>query len=682
MFKAERLIKRQARASDIDSVKVRKKELHIKDKDVELLTRCEHLWMNFDEFREQRRRGNRFYDGDQWGDLITVNGKTMTYREYLSSTGNVVIQTNQIKNRVDTIVGVMVKEKSEPVCHAIDRDEQTYGEIMTNALQANCIKNIMPELYIKWMKDLCNGGLSVSYESYDDHSGPERRLDSWTQYVNPNRIFFDGDCVDPRMWDLSIIGCVRYGSREDICAQFVKSPSDYESLKKIYPNQFSVVRSERVGDVNDKIEDKRLTFMDSSDPALCYYVEVWTKESTPRIRLNDTNEGTEEIIDADDRAYRAQIKAENERRKKLAQQLGWDEDSVPYIIGDGYGSDENERSGFFVDTYWYCRFLAPDGTILWEGESPYANKAHPFSLCVFSYIDGHIVGYTHDAIDHNMAMNRAFITNEWLTRTQAKGVTVVPKAIVPADVSYEDFARSWTAIDDLVFIDLKPGQEGLMPKTFYGAAQNYNVAQLIGTIQNLMESGSPVNGALQGKAPSSGTSGTLYAQMTTNAATPVAALMEQFHNFVIAVLNKKMKNIALFYDAGRFEKIAGQSESLIDPESLNLNEVGDLEYDLRIVESADTPVFREMQENDLLLFLQAGFISFEEYLEASGKPYVGRLLQKRQARQAEMEAMQQEGIEPTQQTGMPVGAAPEAVPVPEAPAAAEGPLQRLPVGLE
>ena len=543
MFKAERLIKRSVSAAEMDSVRSRKKELNVKEKDVALLHRCQNIWTNnFDEFRQQRARGNRFYDGDQWADIITVNGKSMTYREYLMQTGNVVIQTNQIKNRVDTIVGVMVKERNEPVCHAIDRDEQPYGELVTTGLQANCDKNVMPELYIKWLKDVCNGGLAISYESYDDYSGPNRRLDSWTKYVNPNMFFCDGDAVDPRFWDFSIIGRYFYGSFEDICARFVKKPSDYKILKDIYSSQSSLFREEESREFTDKFEDDNLIFMRSSDPTRCYVCEVWTKETRGMIRLHDTNSGTEEIIDADDKEYRKQVKAENERRKRLAEMTPqWGDADIPYIIGDGYGKDESERNGFFIDTYWYCRFLAPDGTILWEGESPYADRSHPFNLCIFSYIDGKIVGYTHDAIDHNMAMNRAFITNEWLVRTQAKGVTVVPKAIVPKDVSYEDFAKSWTAIDDLVFIDMKPGMEKLMPQTFYGAAQNYNVAQLIGTIQSLMDNGSPVNGALQGNSPSAGTSGTLYAQMTVNSATPIAALMEQFHDFVLSVLNKKMK---------------------------------------------------------------------------------------------------------------------------------------------
>lgn len=649
----------------MDSVKLRRKKIREKGKDVDLLLRCQRIWQKLDDMRIQRARGHRFYDGDQWADLITVNGKTMTYRDYLMSTGNVVVQTNQIKNRVDTIIGVMVRERNEPVCHAIDRDEQPYGEVMTEALQANCDKNIMPELYMKWLKDVCIGGLAVSYESWDDIHGPNRRLDSWSQYINPNYAFFDGEAADPRFWDFSIVGRFYYGSFEDICAQFARKPSDYDILKDIYGDQSDVFKNEDDRRFEERFEDGDLMFMHSDDPARCYVCEVWTKETRPCIRLHDTNAGTEEIIDFVDYEYRSAIKAENERRKTLAKAAGWEDGDVPYIIGDGYGADEEERNGFFNDTYWHCCFLAPDGTILWEGESPYADRNHPFNFCIFSYIDGHIVGYMNDAIDHNIAMNRAVVLHDWLVRSQAKGVTLIPRKML-GNMKELDFARAWTSVDDLVFADIKTGDQ--LPVQYNGVAQTFDVSALLATYQRLMDSGSPVNSSLQGKTPNSGTSGTLYAQMSNNAATPIASLMEQFHDFVKNLLYKKMKNIAMFYDSERLRKIAGRIDSIFDASQLALNEIKDIEYDLRIKESANTPVFREMQEQDLLLFLQAGFITFDEYLENSSKPYVDKILQKRQARQAEMEA--------AQQAGEPVGTVPEAVPGPGPAAAPAGTVQQ------
>ena len=667
MIKAEHLNKINYSLSEMDSVKSRKKELRFKGRDSDLLARCESVWQNLEDFRQQRARSRRFCYGDQWGDLITVNGKTMTYREYLMNTGNVVIQANQVKNRVETIVGQMVKEQMEPVCHAIDRDEQQYGEVMTSAVQANCAKNQLMELKKLWMREVNLGGMAVAYESFDDCSGPDRTTDSWTQFINPNLFFFESESVDPRFWDATLVGRIFYGAYEDICARFARNPKDYDSLRTIYHNQSVAFRREESREVTERFDEGDLVFMRSSDPTKCFVCEVWTKETRPRIRLWDKNNATEEIIDADDSAYRKEIREENKRREALARKSGWDTGEIPFIVGDGYGVDEEEKNGFFMDTFWYCRFLAPDGTILWEGESPYADRCHPFSVCMFPFVDGKLVGYMNDAIDYNLAMNRAVVLHDWLLRSQAKGVTVVPKAIL-GDLSPEEFARSWTSIDDLVFADIDETKKDLFPKVFNGISQTFDVSSLIATYSRMMEMGTPVNAALQGKTPTSGTSGSLYAQMTTNASTPIAALMDSFNKFVEALLNKKMKNIAMFYDTERFRKIAGQIDGVFDNENVNLNEVGNLEYDLRIKESSETPVFRAVINQDAKEFLLNGLISFEEYLEIADVPYADKILQGRQARQAEMEAAQAQA---DVVQGAPVEVAPEQ-PQPEAQGIAPG----------
>ena len=652
MIKANHLYIRKHSLADMNTVKARRKELRFKGQDADMLRRCNDVWNNFAEFRELRARSVRFCYGDQWGDIIMVNGKAKTYREYLMETGNVVIQTNQIKNRVETIVGQMVRDQMEPVCHAIDRDEQQYGEVMTAAVQANCNKNELMKLKKLWMRELNLGGLAVAYESFDEHTGPNHNADSWTSFINPNTYFSESESVDPRKWDESLVGRFFYGSFEDICAKFGRSPHDYDVLRQIYANQSVVFRRTDAINEGEKFEDGQIAFMRSADPSRCYVCEVWTKESRPRIRLWDQNAGYEEVIEADDNVYRNQVREENERRRQMAAAKGINPADVPYIVGDGFGADEDERNGFFMDTFWYCRFLAPDGTILWEGESPFADRSHPFSVCMFPFVDGKLTGYMNDAIDHNLAMNRAVVLHDWLLRAQQKGLTVVPKSIL-GDVSPEQFAKSWSSIDDILVLDIDESKKDLFPKVFHGPGQTFDVGALLATYSKLMDQGTPVNAALQGKTPNSGTSGTLYAQMTNNASTPIAALMDEFNKFIENVLNKKMKNICMFYTPDRFKKIAGQIDGIFDNPNLNLNEVGDLEYDLTIKESSNTPVSRAMVNQDAKEFVMGGLIDFDEYLEIADVPYADKILQGRQARRAELKAAQ---------GGMPAGALPAAAP--------------------
>lgn len=624
MIAAKNLI-RKVPVAKMNSVSERQSIIG-KERDTALLDRCEQCWLNLSDFREQGDRAVEFTYGDQWADKIRVNGVVMTQREYAQKMGNIVLQTNQIKNKVDTIVGVLVKEKNEPVCNARDRDEQQYGEIMTNALQANCNKNKMDNLYIKFMKDLCIRGLAVSKESYEYRNG---RLDSWTDYCEPNCLFFDSEMSDPRFGDISLIGQFYDMPFEQLTARFVKTKEDYSLLHEIYGAQADRFRMTSMEQMTDRRDNESQVFRTPYDLSRCRIFEVWTHETKPRIRLHDFNEGSIEIIDADDHVAISEYKAENRRRKALAKKVGMSMEETPFI--------EDE---FFIDEFWYCRILAVDGTIIWEGESPYADRQHPFSLVATPMVSGRIAGYMNDAIDHNIAINRAIILQDWLIRRQAKGIPVVPEKIVPGH-NKEAFAKAWSSLDQIAFVDIKPGDEGLFPKIISGNQTNFNASELIATYRSLMEESTAVSGAIQGKTPYAGTSGTLYAQQTQNSSTPIAALLTQFHSFLEDLHTKKMKNIALFYTTDRFASIVGDLDGVFGNANLKLNEVGDIECDLAIKESTETPVYRAIINDDAKEFLMKGLISFEEYLEIADVPYADKILQKRQARQAEVDAAKQ-----------------------------------------
>jgi hypothetical protein len=624
MIKQSRRNPRKNTIADMDSVKYRHTKLGLdKETDPQLLIRCETLWNNLYEYREQRARAMRFTYGDQWSDYITVNGKTMTQREYVTMQGNVALQSNQIATKVNTIAGLLVKEANEPVCNARDRKEQQYGELVTTGLHANCNKNKMNILYINAMEEFIIGGLGIMRESYDWRNG---RKDSWTDLVNPNYFFFDSTMKDPRFWDASLIGEIHDVTFTELCSKFVTSESDYDILKEIYTNESSVFVDNDTVDATKKHDLSTLNFRTPIDRSLCRVFEVWTKEARPRIRIHDTSRGTLEKINADDSEARKWIKETNESRKMLAKQAGWKE--APLI-----------ETEFFIDTYWYCKFLAPDGSVLWEGESDYPDRMHPYSICATPFTDGRITGYITDAIDHNMAINRAITLQDWITRAQVKGVTMVPKAIVPDDMSYEDFASQWTSIDGLIFYEAKPGVPA--PQVFHGTAVNFDAAKLVDMYKRLMSDSTATSDALQGKTPYSGTSASLYAQMTANSSTPIASLMAKFHSFMEDVSIKKAKNIATFYDIQRWESIAGSIGGIFDAENLNLNEVADLEFDLSIKESTETPVYRMISNDYLMQFFQAGAISIEDLLEFGTFPFADKMLQNIQARKAEMQAAEQ-----------------------------------------
>ena len=633
MERSNKLIKKRLGNPELDSVGYRTRQLNTRKKDIRILQRARNAWENMAEFREQRARGMRFTYGDQWGDYVTVwvkgEKKTMTMREYLCREGNIPQQTNQIKSMVNTIVGVLIKEQNEPVCNAIDRNEQQYGELLTKGLQANNNKNRINMLTKLCTKDFIIGGLGMLHESYGYRDGDRRREDSWTKYIDPNYAILETTLRDPRFWDITMVGCWYRMPFQMLAAQFAgRNGIDYQTLKNIYGDGSSIFNEGDAIELTDTNDLRNLEFMQPVRLDECCVAEIWTLETKERIRLHDYNEGTIEVIDADDNEMLRQIEAINKERKALGKASGWKDDEIPLI--------EKE---YFIDQFWYCRMLAPDGTILWEEESPYPDRSHPFTIMATPFIDGRICGYIIDAIDHQMAINRAVVLQDWIVRNQIKGFVMIPQQLVPDDMENEEFVQNALNLDNFFFYDADKAR-GLKPEVFHAGAISFDAGNYITQLKQLMESSTAVSGAIQGKSPYSGTSAALYAQQTLNSSTPIASLLADIRAFMEDAAVKKAKNIAAFYDEKRWEQIAGSLDGIFDNANLKLNDIADLEFDVIIKESAETPVYRAIANDYLLQFFQQGAITLEELLQNGTFPFADKLLQSRQARQAEIEAAQ------------------------------------------
>lgn len=626
LFVMDIIRKRNKTPRRSDSVNYRKHFLGQEEYDTQLLYHCYHLWNNLEGFRERRARALRWIDGDQWGDVITVKNKTMLERDYITSQGNVALQANQLKRLVETIAGGYVKQQNEPVCKARAREEQVYGELMSTCLQANWQLNDMPIMIDSAIKEVLGGGLAAVHESYEYRNG---ELDTWTDSCHPNYIFFDSTMKDPRYYDMELIGEIHDISFGRFCEKFAQSPEDIEKFARWYADASSPMYASLTEDINDKHNTEEMTFFTPKDRNLCRVYEIWRKESRDRYRVHDENTGELYIINADDHDSIKAINAENARRKALAAQQGWGEDEIPLI---------HYKENFFVDTYWYGRFMTPQGYILWEGESPYTNRKCPYTIIILPMTDGKIVSYISDAIDQNRYINRMLTLYDWMQRAGLKGVTYVPKNSIPDDMTDEEFAEQLTSIDGIVFYE--PRKDGVKPETFYGHTGTINLAEIVRMMKELMESGTSVSAAIRGEQPKSGTAAALYAQQTENSATPLASLMMRFGVFVRNIAKLKLNNIQQFYTPERYEQIAGQISQLVNTSSINYRLAGNLEYDLSVVQSTATPTFRAFKTDVLMQFAQAGFIPPRFVFEFGDIPGADEILQRLDAMQQESQDQQ------------------------------------------
>lgn len=607
---------KKSKTPEADTVALRHEEVGNK-KNRELLEMCSREWENLYLMRQERERNLRFSYGDQWGDLVSYKGRTMTERDYMMAEGNVPLSNRLVRRIVTAVVGARLKAKSEPMCIARDPDRQREGEMMSMTLQCNWQTTKMAEILTPQFEDFLHGGIAVARETYEYRNG---LLDSWTDIVNPNYVFFSSRMKDARHDDITMIGEIHDVSFNELCTKFGHSKEEYKRLKEIYLAQNSRYASDITIDPNDKNKTKTLNFYTPNDTSLCRVFEVWTQEMKPRYRCHDWLSG--ELYKVEEEDYEA-IRQENLARIKQAKDNGLTLEETPLI--------EVEH---FFDTYWYYQFLSPEGDILAEGETPYAHKSHPYSIKLFPFVNGEIHPYIGDVIDQQKYINRLTTLDYFVTRSTAKGVLMVPANAIPDDMSPEEFAEQWESSDGVIIYTPKPGVP--MPQQIANKSTNIGLHEMINLQLRMMEDVSGVHGAAQGKDPNSGTSARLYAQQTENANTMILPVIQSYDDFVLRIATKKAKTIQQYYDEPRMISIAGKQYSGI--KTYDPIKARDLEYTLSIIESAATPVNRMIINSDLKEYWARGAISLEMLLQCGEFPYSDALLQALRAAKEQAEA--------------------------------------------
>lgn len=611
-------------ADGIDSVK--RDKLHNSQRAYDVLAMAQTYWSNMDDFRRERERNKRYTYGDQWDDTITVDGCRMTEGEYIQKQGNVPLKNNLIRRLVRNVIGVYRSQSKEPVCNARDRDEQKLGETMSTVLQYNMQLNRMNELYARTMEEYMVGAFVVHRKWYGWRND---KLDCWTDYVNPNRFFVDTNMRDFRGWDVTCCGEIHDISFGDLLGQFAQTPSDYERLANIYRaanNMRGFVSARASFGVSTRRKD--IDFLLNTDESLCRVIEVWRKETKPRYRCHDYNNGDVFKIDVNDK--KALVDDVNQQRLEQGLSLGMAKEDIPLV-----------KAEWFVDSYWYYYYLTPFGDILAEGETPYAHKSHPYVFKAYPFIDGEIHSFVSDVIDQQRYANRLVTLYDWIMRASAKGVLLVPDECL-GDQSPEDFADAWTRFNGVVLYHAKPGVPA--PTQVANNSTNIGISELLNLQLKFFEDISGVHGALQGRQGTTGTSGTLYAQQAQNATTSLLDLLDSFSQFVVDAAYKDVKNIQQFYDQKRTFNIAGRQATQIeyDPEKIR-----DTEFDLSIVESTATPVYRQIANDYLVQFWQSGQITLQQLLEVGDFTFADQLLQSIKSQQQQMQQGQTpEGVPP------------------------------------
>lgn len=215
----------------------------------------------------------------------------------------------------------------------------------------------------------------------------------------------------------------------------------------------------------------------------------------------------------------------------------------------------------------------------------------------------------------------------------------------------EDIAEEWGKFDGIVYYKPKPGVA--VPQQIANNSTQIGITELLNLQLKFFEDISGVNGALQGKPGYANQSAALYNQQTQNATTSLLDLLDSFSYFVKDGAIKDVKNMQQFYDTKRIFNIVGKNAWVeYDPKTIR-----DVDFDLSIVESTNTPAFRQMANDILMQLWQSQAISVEQLLEHGDFPFADDLLQSIRSQKEQLEQGQvPEAMSPQLQQQVQAGA--------------------------
>lgn len=591
----------------------------------DILMEAQYHWDAMHRFREDRERNRRYTYGDQWKDLVTIDGRTMTEEQYIREQGRVPLKNNLIRRLVRNVVGSYEKQDKEPTCVARTRDKQRLGEDMSVMLQCNMQLNKMRGINARSMEEFLISGLVV-HRIW--HGWKKNMLDVWTDVVSANDFFIDHSMRDIRGWDVRCLGMVHDVDFGELCSRFAHSARDYSILRQMYAGSHDRSALSDTCESFGYSREREYDFLMAEDRGKCRVIEVWRKETKPRYRCHDPNAGEVFLVEIED--YYDLVEKVNQERMERGLAMGMDAEQIPLIEAE-----------WCTDDYWYYYFLSPFGDILDEGESPYSHHEHPFVFKAYPFIDGEIHSFVADTIDQQRLTNRLVMSYLWIMEASSKGLLLVPEESI-GRMSLEEIADEWTRFNGVVAIKTKNGVP--LPQQVSSNSTNIGISELLNTQLKFFEDISGVNGALQGKPGYSGTSGALYAQQTENASTSLLDVLETFSDFIRDCADKTVQLMIQYYDDGREFNITGHRGVVV----YQRNKQGSISYDISIAESTTTPSYRYWLNDFLKELWASGQLPVEYLLEFGSFPGSDELLERLKSDSAQQQEMaeQQGGAMP------------------------------------
>lgn len=593
-------------------------------KGMDLLVEAERCYDSLYMFRKQRERNRKYYRGDQWGDYVTVNGKRMTEREYIEMQGKPALKQNLIRPQVKNVLGQFRSNPFKSTIVARNRADQMASEMMNVALESSYAMNDGKERDARMLEEFLISGAGIYHTSYSFDTDRQRPIPKF-RAIDINRFFQTPNSTDLCGEDIDFIGDFMDLPLDEVISLYAGgSKAKAKRIREIY-SDYTAYKYDAEQQLS-KQNNNNLSFSVNAKNNLCRVVRICKLEARWMLEVHDYLDASYEIRDIGDEIL---IEAENIARQQMAEEQGVE---VPLI--------EYERKYVRLWKYYH---LSPHGHIFYEAENPYEHKNHPYVVKFYPMLDGEAWSMVNDMIDQQKMINRMIILYDFIVSASAKGVLLVPEDSIPDDMDIEDFAEEWTRYNGVIKIKSKPGAQ--IPQQISTNMVNIGLTDMINMQVKFMQDIGGVHGAIQGKAPSSGTPSSLYQQEAMNAQLNILDYIESFMMFLQKRDFKLVQVIKQFYKEPQYIALAGRSYSEqarnYDPERIR-----NVDFDNQIAKSNDTASYRMIVDDLLKELLMNNFISLEMYLEHASFPFADKILQ---SVRAQREQMQQSGQMPSQE---------------------------------
>lgn len=565
----------------------------------DLILQARAYWESLEEFRSRRARSRDYYRNKPQEIYVDPETRQIVKEDdQVKNEGRIPYKMNMIRPIVKNLIGQYRSNQTQRMAFPRHREDNEAADMMTEALRYVGDVNRIEGVDAEQLEESLISGM-YGWRQVFRWNPNLNRCEVAVDPIHPSRIFFNRDLMDKRMNDLRFIGEIIDMSMDEVVSLFAKNEADEEYLRELYRGTARDYMYTPQSSGFDNVDN--IYFDQCADPNLCRVVCVWKREYRWTRFIHDRATATYEPTDLSDK----DIAELNMRRNIEALVVGM---PPPEKI------ELDKR----YEPIWKAYFLTPEGIVLYKGDTPYWHESHPYTLGLASFLDGDIWGLVEDIIDPQRLINRITIAIDYMFGASAKGILMIPEDAIPEGMTIDDFANEWSKFNGVIKFKAKPGME--LPKQIVANAIPAGMFNWMGMMQGMMKDVSGVQGPSTGDEPNAGTPASLYNQQVVQAQT---TNRDYFDNFFDTRKQRDFKTIQLiaqYYTKPVRLATAGKRPDGSMLIEYNPDRVRNLDFDVKVTETADTPVVRQMIEQTLLDLMNNNRITLMQFLQLSSHP--------------------------------------------------------------